>query len=415
MKNWAGNLEYSASGIAHPTTIDALRDVITGSGPVKALGSRHSFNNAADTTGTLIALDRMAVPIELDTAACTVRVGAGCTYAQLSEFLEAKEFALHNLASLPHISVAGAVQTGTHGSGVLQGSLASAVMAFDIVRASGEAQSLRASDPDFDASVVGIGALGIVTALTLRVEPSYQVAQHVHEGLPWAVALDNWWAIMGSAYSVSVFTTFHGENTHQIWSKRRVGQDVPELDLAALGAVESLVPLHPLPGVEADSVTDQLRSPGPWHERLPHFRSDFQPSHGNEIQSEYLIPAVHAVAAIEALRAIGTLIAPLLYVSELRSVAADAAWLSPSHQRDSLAIHFTWLQRPEEILAVLPRIEEVLAPYEARPHWGKVSTMTRADLHRVYPRLDDFAGLAERVDPAGRLHNAFLERVLFDD
>lgn len=414
MKNWAGNLEYSTSDIRHPATADELSDIVASSVRVKALGSRHSFNDSADTTGTLVALDRLAVDTELDIAAGTVRVGAGWTYAQLGAFLEPRGFALHNLASLPHISVAGAVQTGTHGSGVRNGSLASAVVAFDIVRASGLIETVRQGEADFHASVVGIGALGVVTAVTLRVEPSFQVAQHVHEALPWTVALDNWPAVMGSAYSVSVFTTYVGQNTHQVWSKRRVDGDVPELDLAALGAVEAVVPLHPLPGVSADSVTGQLRVAGPWHERLPHFRSDFQPSHGDEIQSEYLLPAEHAVAAIQALRGIGHLIAPLLYISELRSVAADQAWLSPSYARDSLAVHFTWQQRPAEILAVLPRIEEVLAPFDPRTHWGKVSSMSRADLRRVYPRLDDFAALARRVDPAGRFHNAFLERILFD-
>jgi len=412
MKNWAGNVEYSTSDLRHPRTVDELSGIVAAGGRVKALGSRHSFNDSADSEGTLVALDRLTVDTGLDTASGTVRVGAGRTHAQLGAFLEAHGFALHNLASLPHISVAGAVQTGTHGSGVRNGSLASAVVSFDIVRASGLAETVRCGDPDFHASVVGIGALGIVTALTLRVEPSYRVSQHVHEGLPWSVALANWPGIVASAYSVSVFTTFQGEDTHQIWSKRRVDEAAAELDLAALGGIESVVAVHPLPGGSSESVTGQLRVPGPWHERLPHFRSDFQPSRGDEIQCEYLVPAGHAVAAIEALRGLGHLIAPLLYVAELRTVAADEAWLSPSFARDSLAIHFTWRQRPAEILALLPRIEAALAPYDPRPHWGKVSTMGREGLRRAYPRLDDFAGLVQRVDPDGRFRNAFLERTL---
>lgn len=419
MKNWAGNLEYTAAEHRQPRTIDELAEIVVSSQRVKALGSRHSFNDSADTSGVLVSLGNLSDEVEIDRANGLVRVGAGRTYAEVGAALQSNGFALHNLASLPHISVAGAVQTGTHGSGVANGSLASAVRAFDIVRSSGETETLQAGDPDFDASVVGLGAIGIVTSVTLAVEPTFEITQHVHEAMPWDAALANWSAVTGSAYSVSVFTTFQGENTHQIWVKRRVDSDVAEFDFVALGGRESLVPLHPLPDVLPDALTGehsttvQLRQPGPWNERLPHFRSEFQPSHGDEIQSEYLIPAGHAVPAIEALRGISDLFAPLLYISELRTIAADAAWLSPSQGRDSLAIHFTWKQRPAEILAVLPRIEEALAPFDPRPHWGKVSKMPRERLRLAYPRLDDFAALAGRVDPLGKFRNSFLDRAVF--
>jgi xylitol oxidase len=423
MKNWAGNVEYSTSDIRHPTDAAQVAEIVAEAAaagrPVKALGSRHSFSTIADSSGTLVALDELAGDPSLqfgdDGVAVSVRVGAGSTYAQVGAFLAANDLALPNLASLPHISVGGAIQTGTHGSGVQNGSLASSVLALEIVRASGQIEIVREHDPDFAASVVGLGAVGIVTAVTLRVEPHFQISQYVHEGLSWTNALANWSALMSSGYSVSVFTPFRGENTHQVWSKRRLDRDGPELDLAALGATEALVALHPLPGVAADSVTGQLREPGPWNERLAHFRSEFQPSHGEEIQSEYLIPAEHAVAAITALRAIGDRIAPLLHISELRSVAADSAWLSPSYARDSLAIHFTWKPVPVEILTVLPLIEHTLEPFAPRPHWGKVATMSPAGLRRAYPRLDDFATHVLRVDPAGRFENAYLKRVLSHD
>lgn len=423
MKNWAGNVDYSTQDIRHPATADEVGRIVAeadaAGGRIKALGSRHSFSTIADTTGTLIALDRMVLEPSVqsgpDGLPASVRVGAGSTYAQVGAFLAGQGLALPNLASLPHISVAGAIQTGTHGSGVRNGSLASSVAALEIVRADGRLEIVNQEHPDFAASVVGLGAVGIVTALTLRVQPHFQISQYVHEGLSWSAALANWAAIMASGYSVSVFTTFKGDDTHQVWSKRRLDVDGPELDLAALGAREATVALHPLPGVAADSVTGQLREPGPWNERLAHFRSEFQPSHGEEIQSEYLIPAEHAVAAITALRAIGSRIAPLLHISELRSVAADTAWLSPSYARDSLAIHFTWKPMPAEILSVLPLIEHTLAPFAPRPHWGKVATMSPAGLRRAYPRLDDFAAHVRQVDPAGRFENAYLKRVLAHD
>ncbi|RJT87420.1 FAD-binding protein [Cryobacterium melibiosiphilum] len=412
MHNWAGNLTYGTTDLRQPSTVAELCDIVATSGRVKALGSRHSFNDSADTTGTLVALDRLEGDIELDPAAGTVRVGAGVTHAQLAAFLEHRGFALHNLASLPHISVAGAIQTGTHGSGVRNGSLAAKVLAFDIVRASGTLETLRRGDDRFAASVVGIGALGIVTSVTLEVEPSFQVTQTVHEDLPWAAALPHFAEIMADGYSVSVFTTFVGANTQQILTKRRVGDDVPAVDLAALGGSAAAVAVHPLKGAAAENVTEQLGVPGPWNERLPHFRSDFQPSLGTEIQSEYLVAIEHAEPVIEALRAIAHLIEPLLYVAELRTVAADAGWLSPSYGRDSFAVHFTWHQRYPEVLAVLPHVEAALAPFNARPHWGKVSTMAAGELQRVYQRLDDFALEALRVDPHRRFGNAFLERTL---
>ncbi|WEO78388.1 FAD-binding protein [Cryobacterium sp. SO2] len=423
MKNWAGNVEYSTQDVRHPATADEVSQIVAAAhaanGHVKALGSRHSFSTIADTSGTLVALDGLVIEPSLqfgdDGAAVSVRVGAGSSYAQVGAYLAEQGLALPNLASLPHISVAGAIQTGTHGSGVRNGSLASSVLALEIVRADGRVEIVREHDSDFAASVVGLGAVGIVTAVTLRVQPHFQISQYVHEGLSWTAALANWAAIMASGYSVSVFTTFRGEDTHQVWSKRRLDVDGPEFDLAALGAREATVALHPLPGVDAGSVTAQLREPGPWNERLSHFRSEFQPSHGEEIQSEYLIPAEHAVAAIMALRLIGDRIAPLLHISELRSVAADTAWLSPSYARDSLAIHFTWKPLPTEILTVLPLIEHTLEPFAPRPHWGKVATMSPAGLRRAYPRLDDFAAHVSRVDPDGLFENAYLKRVLSHD
>ena len=412
LHNWAGNLTYATTDVRHPTTAQEVCDIVATSVRVKAMGSRHSFNDSADTTGTLVALDALQGGIDLDRAAGTVRVGAGVTHAQLGSHLETVGYALHNLASLPHISVAGAIQTGTHGSGVHNGSLAAKVLAFDIVRASGTLETLQRGDDRFEASVVGIGALGIVTSVTLEVEPSYQVTQHVHEDVPWQAALPRFAEIMADGYSVSVFTTFVGENIQHILTKRRIDGDAPALDLAALGGVPASIDVHPLKGAAAGNVTPQLHNPGPWNERLPHFRSDFQPSVGTEIQSEYFVPLVDAVAAIEALRAIAHLIEPLLYVSELRTVAADWGWLSPSYGRDSFAVHFTWHQRYPEVLAALAHVEAALAPFNARPHWGKVSTMTGRDLRRVYPKLDAFALEALRVDPQRRLGNGFLERTL---
>ncbi|GAB2983612.1 FAD-binding protein [Frigoribacterium salinisoli] len=415
MHNWAENVEYSTSDLRRPTTVDEVQRLVTSAPRVKALGSRHSFNDAADTDGVQIALDALDLPIELVPAAdgedVGVRVGAGVTHARLAERLQAEGRALANLASLPHISVAGAVSTGTHGSGVGNPALSAAVRSVEIVRADGTLETVRRGDPRFDATVVGVGALGVVVALTLDTLPTFDVAQTVYEGIGWDAALGSFDDLVASAYSVSLFTGWTGDEVAQVWHKARVG-DAPGLDPASLGGRASGVPLHPLPDVAADAVTQQLGVPGPWLERLPHFRADFTPSNGAEIQSEYLVPAEHAPAAIEALRAVADRFAHLLFVGEIRTMAPDAGWLSPSGGRQSVAFHFTWQRRADEVLAALPHVEEALAPFDPRPHWGKVSTFGRDEMRRAYPRLDEFAAHAADVDPDGRFRNAFLARTV---
>jgi xylitol oxidase len=407
MQNWAANVEYSTTDLRRPTSLDELRDVVTGSRRVKALGSRHSFNRVADTDGTLVSLDALDTPVEIDSTAGTVRVGAGTTHAALAAELQRHGLALHNLASLPHISVAGAVQTGTHGSGVRNPALSAGVRAVELVRADGSLETVRRGDDAFGASVVSLGAVGVVTTLELDTVPTFDVEQTIHENLPWAAALEHLDAVLAGAYSLSFFTRYDGDGVDQVWSKHRVG-DEAGLDLRDLGAVRADATTHMIPGAETAAVTQQGGVAGPWLERLPHFRFDFTPSAGEEIQSEFLIPAEHAAAAIEGLRGIAHTFADVLMVSEIRTIAPDDAWISPSGGRQSVAFHFTWHRRPDEVLAVLPEIERVLGAFDARPHWGKVSTATHAELRRVFPRLGDFAAHVESVDPEGRFRNPFL-------
>lgn len=410
--NWAGNVTYRAREVLRPTTLDELRSAVTSNSQVTALGSRHSFNHVADTEGVQIALGAMPEVLEIDRDRRVARVAAGLTHAQAAAALDEAGFALANLASLPHISVAGAVATGTHGSGVRNASLASSVVGVEVVRASGDVETVGADDPELDAHRVHIGALGIVTAVHLAIEPRFEVAQRIHTGLPWEVVDERFEDIMSAGYSVSMFTGFVHDGIRQVWTKRRVDRDDPVVDLEALGAMPSTSPLHPVPGSDEAGVTEQGGVPGPWNERLPHFRSSFTPSAGEEIQCEYLLPAADAVPAIQALRGIGEILAPVLYVSEIRRIAADTAWLAPSSERDSVAFHFTFHRDHEGVAAVLPVIDAALAPFDARPHWGKVTSMSAERLHEVYPRLDAFAALVDRVDPERRFRNPFLAEVL---
>lgn len=421
VQNWAGNLRYRAAAVEEPTTADEVRTLVASAiragTPVRALGTRHSFNDIADTEGVLVSTRLLTGPISLSADAAagnagTVTVGAGIRYGELALWLEERGLALANLASLPHISVGGAIATGTHGSGDGVSSLAASVVALELVDGTGELRHLDRSHPDFAGAVVALGALGIVTRVTLSVEPSYQVAQTVYENLGWDALLGNFDAVTSAGYSVSVFTRW-GEAVDQVWVKRRVGAHgaAAGSDML-LDAAAATVSLHPLPGVSADSCTPQLGAAGAWLDRLAHFRLDFTPSNGSELQSEYLIPREHAVAALTALRGLADVIRPELQVTELRTVAADDLWLSSSYGTDVLGIHFTWLAHQPEVEALLPVIERALAPFAARPHWGKLFTLGGAEMTTLYPRLDDFRALVARYDPAGLFANAYLNRVL---
>jgi xylitol oxidase len=411
--NWAGNVTYRASALDRPTSVAAVQQLVAATPRLTALGSTHSFNEIADTDAVQVTLAGLPPVLEVDADRRVVRVAAGMTHAQVAAGLEARGWALANLASLPHISVAGAVATGTHGSGVRNPSLAQAVVGLEVVRASGDVVRVDASSPDgaLDAHRVALGALGIVTAVELAIEPTFQVATTVHLDLPWDAVTAHFDAVMSDAYSVSMFTSFDDRGARQVWTKHRVDEPAPSVALVALGARRADGPVHPGEN-DAASVTEQGGVPGPWAERLPHFRSTFEPSTGAEIQAEYLIPAEHAVAALAALRPLEPLFAPLLIAAEVRTVAADTAWLAPSSGRQSVGLHFTFRRDAAAVAETVERIEELLAPFDPRPHWGKVSAASVERLHEAYPRLDDFSALARDLDPTGRFRNAFLARLL---
>ena len=406
--NWAGNITYSAKELLRPHSLDALRALVADSAKVRVLGSGHSFNEIAEPGdgGVLLSLADLPPAVDVDTAARTVRVAGGVRYAELARRVHEHGLALHNMASLPHISVAGSVATGTHGSGVANGSLASAVREVELVTADGATVTIARGDARFDGAVTSLGALGVVTALTLDLEPDFEVGQYVFTELPLA-GLD-FEAVAASAYSVSLFTDWREPGFRHVWLKRRTDQPLPDFPWAT-PATEAM---HPVPGMPAQNCTEQFGVPGPWHERLPHFRAEFTPSSGAELQSEYLLPRPYALDALHALDAIRETVAPVLQICEVRTIAADAQWLSPAHGRDSVALHFTWVEDTETVLPVVRRVEEALEPFAPRPHWGKVFTVPSAALRDLYPRLGDFRALAGSLDPQGKFTNAFVREIL---
>jgi alditol oxidase len=412
--NWSGNYAYRASALHHPQSVDELRELVGRGGALRALGSRHSFTSIADST-QLVALDGLPAEIEVDGAAATVTVSGSTTYAELAEALNRQGLALHNMASLPHISVAGAIATGTHGSGDLKGNLATAVRGVEMVCASGEQRTVAVGDPDFEGIVVGLGSLGIVTRVTLAVQPYYEMRQRVFERVGWDTLFGRFDDIYGAGESVSVFHLC-GERTEQVWVKRLAdGSDGPDDgDLEELlGVPATRAELHPVLGGDPVNCTQQQGVPGPWSERLPHFRSGFLPSSGEELQSEFFVARSDAAAAVEAVRGLADEIVPLLLISELRTIARDSLWLSPHEGRESFALHFTWRRQPAEVQTAVAKIEAALAPLSARPHWGKVFTASADAIAPLYPRMAEFLALRERLDAGQTFVNDWLrEKVL---
>jgi xylitol oxidase len=413
--NWSGNYTYSTQRLHEPATVEEVKQVVKNCSHLRALGSRHSFNGIADSTSDQISLahlDEMAV----DPGSRTVTVGSGVTYSRLAPYLQGHGYALHNLASLPGITVAGAIATATHGSGIKNGNLATPVAGLELVTAEGNVVRLsRAHDgAKFQGAVVNLGATGIVTRVTLDVIPTFQVGQVVYQDLSMDQLEHHLEEIFAAGYSVSLFTDWQNHRISQVWVKRKVepGQTLEFAD-NFFGARQATVKLHPLPGHPADSCTDQLGVPGPWFDRLPHFKIGATPSSGAELQSEYLVPREHGYAAILAVEQLREQVTPHLFITELRTIAPDDLWMSTAYQRPSLAIHFTWKPEWPAVKKVLPLIEAKLAPFAPRPHWGKLFTMAPSHIAPAYPQLPQFEQLLAQYDPHGKFRNRFVDQNIY--
>jgi xylitol oxidase len=411
LTNWARNVTFQATHVHRPASLAELQEIVAGSGRLRALGTGHSFSTVADTTGDLVSVADLPQSVVVDADRATVTASAGLSYGTLTGRLHAEGWALPNLGSLPQISVAGACATGTHGSGRRLGCLATSVSGLTMVRADGELITIGRDDADFAGAVVALGSLGIVTAVTLDVVPTFAVRQVVYGGLSRATIAERFDEVLDSAYSVSVFTDWRSEDA-PVWRKDRVDIDDADLGASWLGATAATTAAHPVPGMDPVSATQQLGVPGPWNERLPHFRIDFTPSSGDELQSEYLVAREHAAAAFVAIDEIRERVAPVVQISEIRTIAADQLWLSMAHDRDSVALHFTWIDDPAAVAAATAAVEEALAPYAPRPHWGKLFALPPEVVRERYARLPDFQRLRARLDPTNKLGNDFVDRYL---
>lgn len=416
LTNWAGNIEYSTEQLYSSNSLEEVRKFVTKEPSLKVLGTRHCFNQIADSAHAFLSLKSMSKVVALDPETGTVTLEAGMTYGQLCPYLDSHGFALHNLASLPHISVAGACSTATHGSGDGNGNLATAVAGLEFVTAAGDVMKLsRTRAPEvFEGAVVGLGALGVITKVTLNIQPRYMMRQDVYENLPLDELKQHFDAIVSSAYSVSLFTDWQKQRLNEVWLKSRLDEGksfaAPREFFGAKAATRNL---HPIAELSAENCTPQMGVPGPWYERLPHFRMGFTPSVGKELQSEYFVPRRHAVEAILAVERLRDQVGPHLMISEIRTIAADTLWMSPCYKEPRVTIHFTWKPDWAAVHKLLPVIERELAPFDVRPHWGKLFTISPARLRATYQELPRFVELCRRYDPKGKFRNQFLNRNIF--
>ena len=417
LKNWAGNVEYSTENLRAAKSVAEAKEYVQKTSKLKVLGTRHCFNTIADSKDAFLSLTEMRDEPVLDKTAKTVTVDANMTYGKLAPWLEQRGFALHNLASLPHISVAGAVSTGTHGSGEKNGNLSTAVRELEIVKANGDVVQVSAKKDGetFHGAVVSLGALGAITKITLEVQPTFEVRQWVYENLPMETLKTHFDEIEASGYSVSLFTDWRNKNVNEVWIKDRIAAGTKQFEAKSewFGAKLAKKNLHPIAELGAENCTEQMGVPGPWYERLPHFKMGFTPSAGKELQSEYFVPRKDAVEAIFAVEKLNEKISPHLLITEIRTIATDDFWMSACYEQDSVAIHFTWQQDWPAVKAVLPEIERALEPFGVRPHWGKLFTLAPAVLRSRYKRLPEFVELARKYDPQGKFRNEFLDKHIF--
>ena len=407
MQNWSKNVDFNDKSYLQPTSLAELQELIRTNPKVRARGTAHCFNEIANTSSVALNLARMPKTIDVDPVKKSVCVAAGLTYGELAPLLHAQGWALSNMASLPHISIAGSISTGTHGSGIKNQNLANQVLSFDMVTAESEVRHIDRANPAFNALVIGLGLGGVVYQYELRVEESFQIRQVVYPEIPLDILQRNFDSIMGSAYSVSYFPDWSSSQVGNLWCKFRDGEVIP---VSIGGCAQADKKFHPIPSVDPVACTEQLGVIGYWHERLSHFKLDFTPSVGEEIQTEFFVDRKDAAAAIEAVSQLGAEITPLLWITELRTIAADNLWLSGAFERDTLAIHFTW-KKDDAIYPVIEKVEAALRPFNYRPHWGKVFTADAQFLKSVYPKINEFKALVEALDPTSKFENSFTRSI----
>jgi xylitol oxidase len=404
-KNWGGNLDYGPGKILAPESLAELSEIIR-SGKVRPIGTKHSFSNLVIGEGQLVSAAGLSFEPVIDQKNSTVTVPAATKYGELAVFLEEEGYALKNMGSLPHISIAGSAATGTHGSGDKNQILSSSLVSFSYLDANGVIVTLNRSSKNFEACRVGLGAYGLWVNLTLAIVQSYQMRQDVFRNLPWELFLEDPAKLTAAGYSVSLFTKWGSDTIDQTWVKSRSHDSAPPIEIAGIKPDSTSMP-ELMPGV-GDNLTQQGGEEGAWLDRLPHFRFDATPSAGNEIQTEYFFERKNIVGAIKAIQTIASEINPTLLISEIRTIAQDAAWLSPMLRGDSVAVHFTWVNDAAAVAKAVALVEKATAEFKPIPHWGKVHGFSAEKLREVHPKLDRAKALFDSLDPQGVFSTDYL-------
>ena len=430
-QNWAKTVYYNHT-IHYPKTVEEIQHILQYHAKIRVLGSMHSFNNITklpqEFNGVYISMSNMNQVIKCCRGE-RVTIQPGITFGELGEYLHERNFGFHNMASLPHITVGGAISTGTHGAGVFNGNLASHVMQVKLISADGKLRTYRiGQDPEFQHIPVSFGLAGIIVEIELDIVPDYDIQQCIYENLPFnTIKKSDYKTAFSSAYSFSIFTQWKNRKFTSIWAKYRLrkGRNGNEesimIDCPDMNKIKpSSNKVHPLPGGDTSFVSGGIgknyKEPG--YVGLPHFLMEGVPSQGEELQSEYFVSSHMFDVVIEVLFhhfEENPKLYDLLYVSEMRFVAGDKLTLSPQHVLgSSIGFHFTWKKEFDQVVDALKGIENVLKPYNALPHMGKLFTMTGRELEGKYGQrnLRAFQSFVAPLDPLKKFVNPFLQNLI---
>jgi L-gulonolactone oxidase len=416
--NWSGSQRCTPARTVTPRTREELaRAIVDGPGPVRVRGAGHSFNGGAMTDGTLISLDAMNRVLDTDPATGRVRVEGGIRLRALSRELHARGLAMENLGDIDAQSIAGAIATGTHGTGLKYPVLSGQVEAVELALADGTERTIDGGD-ELRAARVSLGALGVVAAVTLRCVPAFRL-RNIDRPEPLedvladlqrrAETLDHFefWAF---PHADIALTRTHEVTDAPSTPRSRVREYASDvlMDNHAFRLVNEIARRYPraIPRLNrfASRAASRRERVGPSYaifasERRVRFE-----------EMEYAVPRERVVEALRTTKAILER-HPVSFPIELRFVAGDDTLLSPAYGRESayIAVHvFKGMpfERP------FREVEEAMSAFDGRPAWGKRSYLSAAELAPRYPRWDDFLAIRARLDPERRFANAWLRHVL---
>ncbi|KAI1701064.1 FAD binding domain-containing protein [Ditylenchus destructor] len=415
LHNWGDNFLFSTQNIQYPTTVEEVQEIVQNADKVRVVGTRHSFSTCADSPDTILSTLALKNIIGFDDSVPSITVQAGIAYTDLNPYLQYLGFALPNLATLAEISVGGASQTGAHGSGLSNQCLASHIRSLKIVLANGTLATYGPNDPELKAIALGVGAFGVITQVELKVEPTFNITNYFFLNMTAQNLYDHFDEIENTGYTAQLFTDF---STPGVWGQimimDRSGSNANIGSLQNLyGATRATTKVSPILALPPTYLVDQGVEQ-PWYFGLVDYHLGLSGFDGGEIQSEYFLPYENAVAAIKAVTTLSDLIAPRVHTMLIRTIKGDDLWLSEMYSQSSVvAIHFTWKLNMTAVMEVLPQIEQLLIPYCAKPHWGKVFAQGPETFLHCYPKLADFKQLAEQLDPTHKFRNQFLEDNVF--